>query len=238
MPIKYQVEIRRVREVALLGTADLAFWAVRLKPEGVSPAEQGGRARLLLCAAELRFLGVRFRELSVSVFVRPAEGAACRDAAYLTHAFNSNRFFAFAERAFFATPYCHGDVRVDVAPPASFQVRKGCDIVLRAEMSAEASASGRAPSRSGDDGWEGPVFLPGREKLFFARLTGHTKIYPFAPGKDVVKLNPSRGAEIVQQLADSGFAGEEWLVREDATHAKSKTVKRAAAQALQTDAAR
>src|SRR5262245_27736743 len=111
-PIKWVAELAQVREVSLLGTADLAFWKDRLRKESLVPAEKDGKAQLLIVAADSKFMGFRFRELSFSVLVsRPEEGLP-RAAAFLVHAFNSSRLFAFSERVFFSTPYRHGDVRV------------------------------------------------------------------------------------------------------------------------------
>ncbi len=88
----------------------------------------------------------------------------------------------------------------------------------------------REPPRRGEEGWEGPVFLPESRRgkgLFFARIRGHTQAYPFLPGKDSVTIRPSPDSEVLQALVDSHFVAKEWVVREDAMHAKSKTYKRA-----------
>jgi hypothetical protein len=222
MTIKWAARLSNVREVSLLGTADLAFWRDRLRAEGLAPAERDGRAQVLVVAADAKFFGIRFREVSFSVLVAsPAEGAL------LLRAFNSSRFFAFCERFFFSTPYYAADVRVSTAP-ASVQVIKGGEVWFHAEM-----RDGAAPSRSGEDGWEGPVFLPRRPgkqgdgKAFFARLKGDTRTYPFLPGEDVVKISPAPGAEVLQALIDSRFTATEWAVRESAAHGKSKTYRRA-----------
>jgi hypothetical protein len=81
----------------------------------------------------------------------------------------------------------------------------------------------------GEETWEGPVFLPrdgrgnaAKGRFFFAKLKGQTTAYPFAR-TDALSIMPSQEAGIFRALLDSGFIGEEWLVREDATHGKSKT---------------
>ncbi len=108
--------------------------------------------------------------------------------------------------------------------------------MFRAEMRAGPSEPDREPSRSGEDGWEGPVYLPGsrrgrgsRGRLFFAKIKGLTRSYPFLAGEDTVLIGPSPDAEVLPALIDSQFIGTEWLVREDATHAKSKTYERSGA---------
>jgi hypothetical protein len=60
-------------------------------------------------------------------------------------------------------------------------------------------------------------------KFFIAKITGDTRVYPFLRSEDTVLLSPVRGSDVIQALIDSGFACKEWAVREDATHAKSKT---------------
>src|SRR4051812_1979975 len=107
--VKYVAELAHVREVSLLGSAELTYWKDRLQGEGLTLAERDGQAQVLIVAADSRYMGVRFRELSFSVLTAgyqgdPAEGA------YLVQAFNSCRFFAFCERALFSTPYYHADV--------------------------------------------------------------------------------------------------------------------------------
>jgi hypothetical protein len=234
MSVKWAAELAHVREASLLGTADLAFWKDRLLKEDLLPAERDGHAQVLIVATDAKYMGVRFRELSFSVLVSRPQGGAWQDAAYLVRAFNSCRLFAFCERVFFSTPYYHGDVRVSASLPASMNLVKKGEVVFAAEMGGDASGLGRDASRCGEDGWEGPIFLPesrrgeGRQaKLFVARLRGYTRTYSFLPGTDSAAIEPSPDSEFLQALRDSHFVAKEWIVREDATHAKSKTYKRA-----------
>jgi hypothetical protein len=231
--VRWAAELAHVREVSLLGTADLAFWKDRLLKEELLPAERHGQAQLLIIAADAKYLGVRFRELSFSVLVSRPEAGSRQDAAYLVRAFSSSRLFAFCERVLFSTPYDHGDVRVSASLPASLHLVKQGEGYFAAEMGADASGRGREPSRCGEDGWEGPVFLPERRrrkgrpgKLFVARLRGYTRTYPFLAGTDSVAIRSSPDSEILQALSGSRFLAKEWIVREDATHAKSKTYRR------------
>ncbi|MFM9966253.1 MAG: hypothetical protein ACKV2Q_34180 [Planctomycetaceae bacterium] len=39
-------------------------------------------------------------------------------------------------------------------------------------------------------------------------------------------ITPAAGSPILQALIDSHFVVDEWLIRRDATHAKSKTFRR------------
>jgi hypothetical protein len=232
-PVKWVAELAHVREVSLLGTADLSYWRDRLAMEDLVPAEHSGKARILTVIADSKFMGVPFREMSFSVLVHRPDEATQGDAAFLVHAFSSRRLFAFCERLFFSTPYEYGDVGVSTAVPCFIRLRRGGDVLFGAAMQVSTSAPKREPSHSGEDGWEGPVFLPGKlrgkgdqGKLFFARLRGHTRRYPFEHSSDSMTIGPLPGSKILQALVDSHFAGEEWIIREDAVHAKSKTYSR------------
>jgi hypothetical protein len=230
---KYVATLSRVREVSLLGTAELAFWKEQLSEADLAPAEFDGKARILILAADLKFMGLRFQELSVCVVLPPPREGGWQDAAYLVRAFNSRRLFAFGERAMHSAPYYHGAIRVSASFPLSIEV-----VAATGEGTFQAAMGQRAdaPMRSGLDGWNGPVFLPElperrkrtsesghARKLFFAKLHGASRTYPFLSSADTVKITASDRSNVFGLLVDSGFAGLEWVVRLDATHAKSKT---------------
>ena len=231
--IKWVAELAHVHEVSLFGTADLAYWRNRLANETLVPAEKEGKAQIIIVAAAMRFMAIPFREVSISVLVSPPKHGTWREASFLVQAFNSCRFFAFWERAFFSTPYDYADARVSASVPCSIQLVVGDEVILRAEMQADARTANRASSRAGDETWEGPIFIPGRGHLkhdqrraFFGKLQGHTRRCPFQPASDSLTIRPSPDGEILQALIDSHFAAEEWVVRSDARHAKSKTYRR------------
>ncbi len=231
--VKWAAQIAHVREVSLLGTADLAYWEERLLRENLLPAERDGLAQILITGTDSKYMGVRFREVSFSVLASWSEGGIPRDAAYLVRAFNSSRFFAFCERVLFSTPYYHGDVEVSASVPASIRLLDKREVLFRAEMGASGSGSEREPVRRGPDGWKGPIFLPhnprgtGRPgKWFFARLSGETRTYPFLQSRDALEIAGSPESDVLQALSDSHFVVREWIVREDASHAKSKTYTR------------
>jgi hypothetical protein len=233
--IKWAAKLSGVREVSLLGTADLAFWRNHLRPQLLVPAEHDGQAQLMIIASDARFRGTPFRELSFCVSVSPLEGISGGNGAYLLHAFNSCRFFAFCERTFFSAPYDHGQIRVSVSAPAAIQLLKDGEVLFEAHMSADVSSPTRAPLRHGEDAWQGPVFLPANPrrknaqlKLFCARISGHTAVYPFLPSEDALTIEPLQNFDILQALIDSNFVAREWVLRGDARHAKSKTYNRAA----------
>ena len=233
-PVKWAGELAHVREVTLLGSADLAFWRDWLVEQNLRPAEREGKAQLLIVGADSKYMGICFRELSFSVVVSTQESGAQQDAVYLVRAFNSSRLLTFCEQIFFSTPYCCGDVRVSTNFPVSVHIFKNGEVLFGAQMRTDASGLERQTSHHGEDGWEGPIFLPrssrrkeGKDKVFFARLRGDTNRYPFLISQDSMTIKSSSDFDIFQALTESNFVATEWIVREDATHARSKTFKTA-----------
>lgn len=223
--IRYVAEPKHVREVTLIGTTDFGFWSDYLKPEGLAPMRCGDDGQIVIVAAEMVYLGLRFAEVSFSVrveLIHSSNGAGMR----LLHAFTTSRGFAWCERALFATPYRHGHCCVSVHRPTAMRLDAQGERVLSAEMSSME----RPVLRAGDDCWEGPVFLPSRgnandHRLFFGRLKGHTVVYPFSRGDHFV-IESAAGGGALRSLANSRFHPQEWVVRADATHGKSKTYRR------------
>jgi hypothetical protein len=225
-PPKYVTSVTRVREVSLRGSADLGYWTDRLREERLTPMDRDGDAEILIVAAAMKFLGIRFTEVSFSVSVTESAADPPRDAALLGQAFSTSRLLASCERVFFAAPYAHAHCRLSVSLPVSIHVDRNGDAIFQAEMGASSSAGERQPSRTADDRWSGAIHLPrtriGRGSLFFARLEGLTREYPILPD-DTVRFGAYRGIGILEDLVASRFAAQTWIVREDATHARSKT---------------
>lgn len=216
-PIQYVATIPHVREVSILGTADLDFWTDHLRAENLSPLAVDGRAQILVISAEMRFLGLPFGEISFSVLLE-------EPGAFLVAAFNSRRFFAFWERNVFGTPYAFAGVQVTASSLASVQLAREGETLFRAAMGTPVPESGTSPYQ---DGWAGPVFLPRRNgktgRRFFARIEGSCRPVDFVPSRDVLEIRPAPGLPVFQVLIDSGFQAAQWLVRQDAVHAKSRT---------------
>jgi hypothetical protein len=223
-PIRWAAELSHVKEVSLRGAAELEYWRRRLEPEGLVPLERNGAAEVLVIAAEGRFHGITFREVSFSVSVVPPRDVKASEAAYLLCAYNSSRFFAWCERTFFSTPYRHGVVRVDASLPASIELLVDGRTFFHAGM---AEASGAA-APAADGGWDGAVLIPrnrrSRQQLFFARLRGDIETNPFEGGA-TLHISP-KNDQALQALLDSHFSATRWELRCDATHAKSKTYAR------------
>lgn len=216
--VAYVATIAPVRELILAGTADLAYWRARLATVGLFPYDDGGRAALTLSAIAGRFRGLPFREFSVGV-VAGEEGG--EDSVYLVGAFNSSRLMAWAERAFFRTPYEPAEIGLNETPPAGFTLTVADHVVCAATMAAAP------PLRHESHDWQGRIYLPprrSRRELFYARLAGPTDIYPFTAA-DTLTIRPRPGDDVLGCLVESGFAGREWRVRAEAVHARSRTYR-------------
>ena len=217
MEVKYVARLEHVREVTLFGAADLDYWKPRLHRERLEPVVHGGRAQILIISAAARFRGLSFSECSFSVLATDGE----RDGAFLVQAFNSRRFFAFSERFFFHTPYVFSPVRVST-DPVTVEVDAGFRVEGPADLNPEQLR--RAPG-----GWNGQVFLStprGPRRWFIAEVHGETLSFPFDAVSDRVTLSSRRSDDVFAALVASHFRGVEWSIREDATHAKSKTYRR------------
>ncbi|RIK83878.1 MAG: hypothetical protein DCC68_02600 [Planctomycetota bacterium] len=232
MPRKFDVVVSPVREVSLVGRADLSYCRERLAPHALHATEIEGRGEMLLSACEARFKGVRIRELSLSIFVAREAGSSARDGALLLRAFNSIRFFAWVERTLFRTPYYCGRIAVSPDPPVSIRLGDDDNSIVRATMGDTDSAKPLAiPAVA--DGWQGPIFLPDLHdaaapaaRLFYGSLTGDTRTIPFHAKCDVFRLGPTASDPIAPLLTDARFEPAAWIVRAAATHGKSKTIRR------------
>lgn len=218
-----------MRDVNVYAWADLEYWTRRLASRGITPADVGGRAQILIGAAEFRYLGMGCKELSFSVITRAYDEVSQQADCYLAHAFNSNRLFAWLERKHFSTPHFPAQVEIEAHVPASFTGRSKDGAMFVARMAAE-----RAPDREYQEVIKARIHLPGmgsRNKRchFFAELRGLTRAYPWLPGDEVTIISSSSHAAL-QDLLDSGIEPYEWAIREDSFHARSTTVRVAVPQ--------
>lgn len=222
--IRYAAQIKHVREVALHGTADLAFWSAILQPAALQPYNAQGKAELVISATSLSWKGFRFRELIVIVAIGADGDPARHGGFYLAHAFNSSPLLAYAERIFFKTPYYHGQIQVQEQAPALIELGDQEQVHFKAKMGQP-----QAPAVSRYEEWNGWVFLPRKTTKnpghkFFVSLSGEQQIYPFSSASDQIAIKAEH--DIFRWLIDSNFAATEWRVRSNAEHAKSKTYLR------------
>lgn len=228
MSVKYVADITGVREVTVVGTADLAYWRQSLQPLGYAPLEIEGAAQLIVSGTDARFKGIPFREVSMAVRIEPVSDSPAEHSFYFLQAFNSCRCFAFVERRMFSTPYLHGEVETKVDLPARVQLREGEKTLLTLEMASLGSP--RIPASTGMDGWNGALFLPPKKRdpaavrrWFLAKISGETESYPFEPASDVWKVQATAQIPALGWLGESGFMPRTWMLRKSAAHAKSET---------------
>ena len=63
-PIKYIAKVNGVRDITLVGSADHGYWMDQLAGRKLVPRNVNGRAEIWICAAQLKWMGIRFAELS------------------------------------------------------------------------------------------------------------------------------------------------------------------------------
>jgi hypothetical protein len=228
--MNYVAELKNVREVSLLGSADLKYWKDQLSGDGTAVDAVDGNAQIIVIGVEARYLGIKFREISLSVVVRPVGNGISQLAVLLMKAFNSSRLLAFAERRLFGTPYSSGEIEVGGREQPFLRLELAGQVALETRMSLETRD--RLNTKGEDGGWEGAVLLrrtprdrANQRRMFFARLKGPTQTCPFDSSRDSFHVDPVAGGDVFRWLSESGFSATEWTVRENAAHARSKTYR-------------
>jgi hypothetical protein len=216
---KFIVEVQHVKEVTLAAEADLAYWQARLHNERLFPFNQQGKAAIVISATELHSMGRRSNEVTIGLVVCERPTADTPDALYLVQAFNSLRSFAWIERTFFATPYDLGRIQVDEHLPVKVRLEDRAGVMLNLQMKTNT-----APITARDEMWQGKIYLPQAGKYFVAKLGGRTDVYPFSPEADTLQAFARSEHPVFQWLLESDLMGNEWRIRSDAVHARSKTV--------------
>lgn len=158
-------------------------------------------------------MGFRFREFSISVKLDA-------NRYFLAHAYNSLRLFARVERAFFQTPYYHGDIEVRAD---HLRLSHQQNTVFEARLPQKAMSL-----KTVEECQELNILLPKRLRkiasqphFFDAQLEGLTEYYS---GDDVdIQIAPRADDFILNLLRESLFQVQEWRVRRTARHSKSKT---------------
>lgn len=221
MAVKYVAEIKNVREICLVGSADFEFWAAHLGKMRLSPTNFGGAARVFISAVKLKWMGIGFEELSIAIPIDSPDSSA--QSVYLVSAFSTSRLFAWCERMFFQTPYEHAPITLQAEQPWSFELRDGVlpTIGVRCQQMASAETI--------EEDMLVSIFLPtanegSDRKLFYAKLSGSIQVAPFAATGGEFELRTSVQQPAIQLLVDSRFTPIEWRVRPNATHARSKTL--------------
>lgn len=223
-PVKYIAQVEGVRELALLGAADLSWWREHLADEELEPVEVDGRAQVLVTGMAAKWMRMGFRELAVTVAARRREDQA-ETSLFLAGSFNSSRFFAGVERWWFHTPYrFRADLYVELGDPATIRLGGQSAPDLFAELGSRETSE--EPLQ--DMGYTGVLLIPkGRDRTlrrwFMVRIQGPTSTFDFDATRDRFEVATECPDPILGGLRDSQFRGIQWHVRRSATHARSKT---------------
>ena len=216
-----------------MGYANADYWRRELVSEELVPIEERGKVPVQILAAHAKFWGIKFRELSFSIAIHPPGESTDERGAYLLRAYQSNGLFAWCERNFFSVPYEQEELELKTVQPVKIRVSRQDTEIFRAEMGMLEGGELREPSRVTEEHWQGKVYLPPMDsraprgnKYFVARLQGLTRVYPFQSGLDAIGIDPSRICPPLRMLVESGFEPTEWWIRDQASHAKSKTYSR------------
>lgn len=225
-PTRYPVAIRDVREVMVVGRADLSYWRERLKREALCLRVVDGQAEIALTATSAFWFGMAFRELTVSVSISRNPDGSTHDGFFLVQAYNNRSSFAWVERAMFKTPYDAGGIDLTTGSACGLTLRRGDTRSLELRRGA-----GRDLGSEMELDWEGPILVPGRKEgepgqFFRARLAGCGRQAPFVPSEDSMLVEANGTAGVVRQLSESHFAPGLWQVREAAVHARTSSFDR------------
>lgn len=221
MPIKYIAEIKNLREICLVGSADFDFWINRLAGLRLTPTNYDGHAQIFISAVKLKWMGIAFEELSIVIPIDPPDSST--RSIYLISAFSTSRALAWCERNFFQTPYEYAPITLRAEQPWSFKLRDNNCTTLAVQCQSTIR------TEAIDDDWIVSIYLPpvrqnAQRKFFHAKLSGEVQRASFAATSAQFNLQPSIDQPAIQLLIDSQFAPVEWRVRPNATHARSKTV--------------
>lgn len=226
--IQYIATIRNVREVILLSSAASALWNSLPTPAGLNPILVSGRLSVMISATSARWMGLKFRELTISIACSQREAAETPHGYFLAQAFNSSALLAAMERRFFKTPYQKANIEIEADSNVTISL-------LEDEISLMASRKNldRTGSVNSQEIWQGPIYLPQKgdqmrqsSQLFYACLGGFTQSFAFDHERDVMHIGQSRNQAIFQLLNESEFNAAEWRLRNDAIHARSRTYQR------------
>jgi len=225
--IGYPVTLHQVRELRLIGRADLAYWRDQLRGEALAPADVEGGAEAVLAVTSARWLGRRFCECSLSVSISRDPAGSTRDGLFLAQAYSDVAAFAWVERNLFGSPYRHARIAFDSAPAWGVEMQGPTGEAVRARM-GPAALVGIAPLA---EDWRGPLVLPrlpGKSagQYFRARLAGTARYAPFVHERDGFRIDEGAPDSAWAVLNASGFEPHTWRVCDDALHARTASFAR------------
>ena len=223
-PVKYIAQLKRVRELALVGTADLSWWRDHLAGEGYEPVEEDGGAQVMVTGLDAKWMGIPFRDVSVIVVARQ-RSAPAETGFYLACAFNASRFMVGFERWWFRLPY-HFRADMDVRLGEASDIRLGGQTAadLLAVMGPRDSSQAAAEEME----FAVPMFLPtgndrNRRRWLMVDVRGLTSTFYFDADRDRFEIGSDCADPILRGVRASQFRGSRWSVRRSDTHKRSKT---------------
>lgn len=204
-PTKYIAQLKKVRELTLLGAAELSWWRDYLAAEELEPIEVDGQAQVMVTGLDSQWMGIPFRDLSVAVAARSPSGLSA-DGFFFARAFNASLFHSGFERWWFHLPYSCRAVRVELGTKASMRLGHEPDVDLFAEMEPR-EPSVEPPQEMG---YTGPLFLPkGRTKRrwLMVRIHGLTSTFDFDAERDRFEVRSDIADPVLAGLHASRFRG-------------------------------
>lgn len=223
--IEYAAEINNVKEVNLIGSADLVYWQNFLSKENLVPFNNNGKAEIIISTPTLSWSGIHFSEFVVAVALGNKEGTS-RNGYYLVHAYNTSGLLAFYERVLFHAPYSEAKINIQEKSPISIDLIVDNTNVFSLKVSKEDYFLG-----ANDEMWLGAISLPKKnndtkERFFYGKLGGFTENYKYSTERDSMSFNPVKSTPVIKFLRESNFTPIIWGLRSNSSHGKSKTYEK------------
>ena len=224
--IKYIGQLYGVRELALLGTADLSWWRDHLASEELEPVDVDHGAQVIVTGLDSNWMGMPFRDISVSVSARCLYGSK-EEGYLLARGFNASRFIAFFERRWFKSPYrFRADLHVELGDHSTIRLGNDPSPDLLLELGPREPEENPVPAE--EMGYTGPLFIPKgldrtKNRWFMVKIHGLTSTIDYDAKRDRFEISSECTDPILSGLRASQFRGIQWFVRQNATHKRSKT---------------
>jgi hypothetical protein len=124
--------------------------------------------------------------------------------------------------------HAHTDVGMAPMTPCHAAADAHADVGMAHQGECRGQETTVLHGTTAEHGEDLAIFLPskgagrGTGLVFCARLSGPMRTFPFMPD-DVIEIRRSSENPVLGWLVDSLFTGVEWGIRQQGTHARSKT---------------